>query len=165
MEAEQEADRYRHQEKLTAQERYKRDRDQQVRAKQMSKQNHRSQLAQENSANLKQKANMLGLQFEAQDQDRQLKDFMYDQYMADIEQRKAKAKEVKNAQHSAENKRIAAAEAQYVKTDRAARLKKSKFLQELDEATEYQNYLKQAEKDKVKADHEGWLRYCQQLDD
>ena len=52
-----------------------------------------------------------------------------------------------------------------MKTDRAARLKKSKFIQELDEATEYQNYLKQAEKERTKADHDGWLRYCQQLDD
>jgi phosphoribulokinase len=131
----------------------------------MDRQNYRSQLSQDNSNNIAQKANILGLQLEAQDKDRQLKDYMYDQYMADIERRKAKEREVKQAQHDAENRRIAEQEAKFVKTDRAARLKKSKFLQELDEATEYQKYLKQAEKDKVKADHEGWLRYCHQLDD
>ena len=48
-----------------------------------------------------------------------------------------------------------------MKTDRATRLKKAKFVQDLNDATEYQNYLKQAEKEKEVADHEGYLRYCQ----
>ncbi len=108
---------------------------------------------------------MLGLQMQAQDKDRQLKDYMYDKYMADIEARKAKEAETKKAIHDAENRRIAKEEQKFVKTDRAQRLAKSKFIRELDDATEYQNYLKQAEKEKVKADHEGWLRYCQQLDE
>ena len=37
------------------------------------------------------------------------------------------------------------------------REKKLKFINELDEATQYQNYLKEAEKNKQKADHEGYL--------
>jgi len=43
-------------------------------------------------------------------------------------------------------------------------LKKSKFVQDLNDATEYQNYMKQAEKEKEMADHEGYKRYLQKVD-
>lgn len=38
--------------------------------------------------------------------------------------------------------------------------KKSKFIKELDEATSYQSYLKEAEWNKQRADHDGYLKYC-----
>ena len=81
----------------------------------------------------------------AHDKDRQLKDFMYDKYMEDIAQRRDKKNEAKKAIQQAENQRIANEERKFVKTDRAQRLKKAKFVQDLNDATEYQNYLKQAE--------------------
>ena len=104
------------------------------------------------------------MQMHAKDKDRQLKDFMYDKYMEDITQRRAKKEENKKAIQEAENRRIAVEERKFVKTDWASRLKKAKFVNDLNDATEYAGYLKQAEKEKEKDDHEGYLRHCQEMD-
>ena len=68
------------------------------------------------------------------------------------------------ALHDAENRWIASEEAKFVSGDRQKKDSQNWFVQELNDATEYQHYLKEAEKEKKKADHEGYLKYCAQLD-
>lgn len=116
----------------------------------------------ENDGNIKQATMMSNLQFEASEKDRQVQDYMRSVNLSELEHAKRKKMQEKAAFQAAENKRIAEAEQKFVKTDRARRDYQNRFIQELDDATQYQQYLKQAEEEKKKADHAGYLRYCQE---
>ena len=85
---------------------------------------------------------------------------MHDQYVADMFNRNKKVKEEKKARHEEENKRIAREEAKFITNDMKKIQERDRFVQELNDATEYQQFLKDADKQAQEVDHRQYMKYC-----
>ena len=99
-----------------------------MRARQLEKNRIEDAKKKENSSNVVQATLMHNLEYDNQQQDRQLKEYMHDNYKKEMEARQRNKDETKKALHAMENKRIEEQERKFIKTDRAQWAAKTRFI-------------------------------------